>query len=72
MSGLDGMDGSIYLRSLVLKEHRQSDAKNGVQRTPGRFDIVFDDMMTIYQKLGLYCDKHAALSELKIRKIWIL
>ena len=28
MSGLDGMDGSIYLRSLVLKEHRQSDANN--------------------------------------------
>ena len=27
MSGLDGM-GWIYLRSLVLKEHRQSDANN--------------------------------------------
>ena len=44
MSGLDGMDGSIYLRSLVLKEHRQSDANNTI------FDNTFDVSLNSQQE----------------------
>ena len=43
------------MMALHWLKHPKPNLKYGVQRTPGRFDIVFDDMMTIYQKLGLYC-----------------